>query len=59
MRKEKISTYQYTLTEDEFKCFTRALVYIRHRILKHNSKGALTVGSFKYIIDMLNNIEKI
>jgi hypothetical protein len=59
MQRKKITSYEYTLTEDEFKCFTRALVYVRHRILEHDSYGAKTVGSWKYIVDMLSNIEKV
>lgn len=58
MQKQIIKRAEYTLTEEEFECFTRALVYIRHRILEHDSEGAKTVGQWKFIVDMLEKINQ-
>jgi len=58
MQKQIRQIKEYTLTQEEFDCFTRALVYVRHRILEHDSYGAKTVGQWKYIVDMLEKINK-
>jgi hypothetical protein len=41
MKKQKITSYEFTLSQEEAMIFRRALVYLKHRIEKHNKDGGV------------------
>jgi hypothetical protein len=41
MKKQKITSYEYTLSAEESLIFKRALIYVKHRIEKHNKDGGV------------------
>jgi hypothetical protein len=56
MKKEKITSYEYTLTSEEAQIFARALTYIRHRIINHNKDGG--VASLERIEALLKEFNR-
>ena len=56
MKKEKIISYEYTLTEEEKEIFNRALIYVQHRIRKHNKDGG--VASLERIEALLKELNR-
>ena len=57
MKKEKIISYEFTLTSEEAQIFERALTYVRHRIIKHNKDGG--VASLERIEALLKELNKL
>lgn len=56
MKKQKIEQWQYILDSEEMAEVIKALQYVKHRILEHNSKGAKTV-SFPKIDNILKEFD--
>jgi hypothetical protein len=56
MKKEKIISYEYTLTEEEKEIFNRALIYVRHRIINHGKDGG--VASLERIEALLKELNR-
>ena len=59
MKKQKINSYEYIINEEQMRVFLKALQYCRHRVVEHNSMGALSVGNVSYLQTIINEIEKI
>jgi hypothetical protein len=56
MKKEKITSYEYTLTSEEAQIFVRALLYIKHRIIVHSKDGG--VASLERIEALLKEFNR-
>jgi hypothetical protein len=59
MKTQTKTIKEIIISEEEARTFLTTLQYVRHRLMAHNSQGALLVGKLDYVQGLINELEEV